>query len=88
MSFKNFKVPNRFVGLHGHSGFSTYDGLGYPADHIDFVLENQMDAWGLTDHGHGSGLAHAHKHFEKMKKGPWKRYFLQYLFSQGPYLLG
>ena len=60
--------PNRFVGLHGHTGFSVFDGLGYPADHIDFVLENGMDAWGLTDHGNGSGLAHAHKHAEKIKK--------------------
>ena len=34
--------PTKFVGLHCHSGFSVYDGLGYPADHIDFVLENGM----------------------------------------------
>jgi DNA polymerase-3 subunit alpha len=60
--------PTKFVGLHCHSGFSVYDGLGYPADHIDFVLENGMDAWALTDHGNGSGLAHAHKHAEKLKK--------------------
>ena len=60
--------PTRFVGLHGHTGFSVYDGLGYPADHIDFVLKNGMDAWGLTDHGNGSGLAHAYKHAEKVKK--------------------
>jgi len=60
--------PTRFVGLHGHTGFSVFDGLGYPSDHIDFVLENGMDAWALTDHGNGSGLAHAHKHAEKIKK--------------------
>lgn len=60
--------PTRFVGLHCHSGFSVYDGLGYPADHIDFVIENGMDAWALTDHGNGSGLAHAYKHSEKVKK--------------------
>ena len=66
--FGKFARPDRFVGLHGHSGFSTYDGLGYPSQHIDFVLDNEMDAWALTDHGHGSGLAHAHKHFDKMKK--------------------
>ena len=60
--------PNRFVGLHAHTGFSVFDGLGYPSDHIDFVLKNEMDAWALTDHGNGSGLAHAHKHAEKMKK--------------------
>lgn len=60
--------PTKFVGLHGHTGFSVFDGLGYPSDHIDFVLENGMDAWGLTDHGNGSGLAHAYKHAEKVKK--------------------
>jgi len=60
--------PKRFVGLHGHSGFSVFDGLGYPSDHIDFVLENGMDAWALTDHGNGSGLAHAQKHAAKIKK--------------------
>ena len=60
--------PNRFVGLHAHTGFSVFDGLGYPADHIDFVLENGMDAWALTDHGNGSGLAHARKHTEKLQK--------------------
>ena len=51
--------PTKFVGFHGHTGFSVFDGLGYPSDHIDFVLENGMDAWALTDHGNGSGLAHA-----------------------------
>ena len=60
--------PKRFVGLHAHTGFSVFDGLGYPADHIDFVLENGMDAWALTDHGNGSGLAHARKHTEKLQK--------------------
>ena len=60
--------PTKFVGLHCHSGFSVYDGLGYPADHIDFVLENGMNAWALTDHGNGSGPAHAHKHAENLKR--------------------
>lgn len=60
--------PNRFVGFHGHTGFSVFDGLGYPADHINFVLENGMDAWSLTDHGNGSGLAHAQKHAVKVQK--------------------
>ena len=60
--------PKKFVGFHGHTGFSVFDGLGYPSDHIDFVLENGMDAWALTDHGNGSGLAHAHKHASKLQK--------------------
>ena len=37
-------APTRFVGLHGHTGFSVFDGLGYPADHIDFVLEKTPSA--------------------------------------------
>ena len=27
-----------------------------------------MDSWALTDHGQGSGLAHAHQHSEVLKK--------------------
>ena len=62
--------PDRFVSLHSHSTFSVYDGLGYPSDHIDFVLSEAqgMDAWALTDHGNGNGLAHARAHELKMKK--------------------
>jgi DNA polymerase-3 subunit alpha len=65
--------PNRFVGLHCHSGFSVNDGLGYPDRHIDFVLQNGMDAWALTDHGSGNGLAHAHTYAKKMK-GKGRKY--------------
>jgi len=62
-------LPKRFVGLHAHSGTgSPYDGLGYPSQHIDFVLSNEMNAWALTDHGNGNGLAHAHVHSKKLKK--------------------
>ena len=70
MSIDLIKPPTRFVGLHAHSHFSTFDGLGYPADHIDFITsESQgMDAWALTDHGNGNGLAHAHSHAVKLQK--------------------
>ena len=68
MDIKLLTPPDRFVGLHGHTSFSVFDGLGYPAQHIDFVIDNGMDAWAMTDHGNGSGLAHAHKHAEKIKK--------------------
>ena len=62
-------TPTRFAGLHCHSGTgSPYDGLGYPDQHIDFVLSNEMDAWALTDHGNGNGLAHAHAYAKKLKK--------------------
>lgn len=60
--------PNRFSGLHGHSTFSSFDGLNYPDEHIDFVLENGGDSWALTDHGNANGHAHARKHFTKIKK--------------------
>ena len=62
------QTPNRFVGLHAHSGFSTFDGLDYPQDHIDSVIENGMDAWSLTDHGHMNGFGHAYLHAEKLRK--------------------
>ena len=39
MSNTNRK-PTKFVGLHAHDGFSTFDGLDYPQDHIDFVRES------------------------------------------------
>jgi len=61
-------TPKRFVGLHGHSGGSVFDGLDYPQDHIDFVMENGMDAWSLTDHGHMNGFGHAYLHAEKLRK--------------------
>lgn len=64
------RPPDRFVGFHAHSSFSVFDGLSYPDDHIKFVTsESQgMDAWALTDHGNGNGLAHAHSAAKKLQK--------------------
>lgn len=62
------KYPTKFFGLHSHSGFSTFDGLGYPQEHINFCLENDLDGWSLTDHGHMNGFAHAYLHAEKLRK--------------------
>jgi DNA polymerase III alpha subunit len=53
------KVPNRFVGLHSHTGFSPYDGLGYPDEHFSWCLENGLDAMAITEHGNASSYAHA-----------------------------
>lgn len=68
--FGAVRAPTRFVGLHSHSGFSTFDGLGYPSDHIDFITSEAqgMDAWALTDHGNANGLSHARVHTAKLKK--------------------
>ena len=62
------KIPSRFFGLHSHSGFSTFDGLGYPQEHIDFCRSNKLDGWSLTDHGHMNGFAHAYLHVKKLNK--------------------
>ena len=62
------KAPKKFVGLHAHSGFSTFDGLDMPQQHIDFVKSNGMDAWALTDHGHMNGFCHAYTHAKNLNK--------------------
>jgi DNA polymerase III alpha subunit len=64
----NIIKPNRFVGVHAHAGTSTFDGLGPPQQHIDFVMKNGMDAWALTDHGHMNGFAQAYLYTEKLHK--------------------
>jgi len=61
------KTPKKFVGLHAHSGYSTSDGLGPPSQHIDYVLENGMDAHTFTEHGHMNGLANAALYAKKLK---------------------
>ena len=62
------KTPTKFVGLHAHDGFSTFDGLDYPQDHIDFCRQNGMDALALTNHGHMNSFAHAYLHVQKLNK--------------------
>jgi DNA polymerase-3 subunit alpha len=67
MSIEGIRPPSRFVGLHCHSGTgSPFDGLGYPNQHMDFIISNGMDSWALTDHGNGNGLSHAHAHAKKL----------------------
>lgn len=61
-------APKKFVGLHCHDGFSTFDGLNYPNEHIDFVRENGMDAWALTNHGNLNSYAHAQLYMDDLKK--------------------
>ena len=60
------RTPKHFVGLHAHDGFSTFDGLDYPQDHIDFVRENGMNALAITNHGHMNSFAHAYLHVQKL----------------------
>lgn len=68
MKNSSIQPPNRFVGLHSHCGASVFDGMSLPQEHIDFCIENGLDAWSMTDHGHMNAFAHAWLHFEKIKK--------------------
>ena len=46
----NIIKPKQFVNLHCHSTLSIGDALGYPKEHMDYVLEMGGDALALTDH--------------------------------------
>ena len=56
----------KFVGLHNHSTFSTFDSIGFPQDSMNFVYENGGDALALTDHGSCNGISHMILHAKKM----------------------
>lgn len=62
------KPPSKFVGLHAHSGLSVGDGLGLPKAHIDFAIENGMDAIALTDHGNSNAYSHQYIYWQELKK--------------------
>lgn len=62
------RTPNRFVGLHNHTGFSPFDGLGYPDEHFKWCLENGLDGHAITEHGNANSFAHAMLWAEKWNK--------------------
>jgi len=66
LSRKKSTIP--FVNLHSHTTFSVFDGMGYPADHMNAVWENGGDAMAITDHGNMNGLAYQVEAFKKMQK--------------------
>jgi len=66
------RIPKRFVGLHAHTGASTYDGLGPPSDHFNFCVENGLDAHAITEHGHMNSFANAFLFIQKWKKAGTK----------------
>ncbi|MBK64534.1 MAG: hypothetical protein CMB47_03320 [Euryarchaeota archaeon] len=70
MSLDKITPPDRFTGLHSHTTFSTFDAIGYPSDHIDFITSDPQggDSWAITDHGNGNGLGHANAHSNIIKK--------------------
>lgn len=51
----------KFVNLHGHTGFSLYDGYAAPEDYYDWCLKNAGEdsmAFAITDHGHMNGAGY------------------------------
>lgn len=70
------RVPKRFVSIHNHDGFSSYDGLGMPSDHFEWCMQNELDAHAITNHGHFNSYAHAQLWVEdwakKHKDRPFK----------------
>lgn len=60
------RTPKKFVGLHNHTHFSPYDGLGYPDEHINWCIENGLDGYAITEHGNFNSYAHAQLYVEKL----------------------
>lgn len=60
--------PKKFFGLHNHTGFSAYDGLGYPNEHFKWCLENGLDGHAITEHGQFNSYAHAQLWVEDWQK--------------------
>lgn len=70
------RTPNRFVSIHNHDGFSSYDGIGLPSEHFEFAMSNGLNAHAITNHGHFNSYAHAQLWVEdwakKHKDKPFK----------------
>ena len=58
----------KFVGLHAHTTFSIGDGIGYPADHFKFAIENGMDSLAITDHGNANSYGYMVQTLQSLKK--------------------
>ncbi len=62
------QIPKRFVSLHNHDGFSSYDGLGEPSEHFAFCMKNGLSAHAITNHGHFNSYAFAQLWMEDWNK--------------------
>ena len=61
----------KFINLHGHSVFSIGDGLNYPKEHFDFVVENaesESMAMAISDHGNASSFGYAFQAQKSLRK--------------------
>src|SRR4030042_4293258 len=55
---------DKFVNLHNHTTFSTFDGMCLSEDFVKYAVELNQKALAITDHGTVSGLL---KHFKSCK---------------------
>ena len=61
----------KFVNLHSHDSMSIGDGLNYPEDHYNFIVENaKEESMGLatTNHGNINSLGYMLQARDKLKK--------------------
>lgn len=69
------RIPKRFVSAHSHTGFSPFDGLGFPNEHFEFAERNGLDGMGITEHGQFNSYCHAQLFIEEwQKKGKQFKY--------------
>lgn len=58
----------KFANLHSHTTFSMFDGLGYPEDHLEFIWENGMDHYTVTDHGTMAAMPYQIKAIQRFRE--------------------
>ena len=61
----------KYVNLHTHDTFSVFDGIGYPADFIDFVIKNSgEDSMGLgfSNHGNANNYGYLYSYQKKLEQ--------------------
>lgn len=68
--------PNKFVGLHAHSNRSIFDGFGSADEHLQFSVDNGLDAFCLTDHGTQNGLPEGYLKAQELNKSGRKMKFV------------
>ena len=69
----NIIHPKKFINTHSHDGFSSYDGMGLPSEHFDFVCENtknelEVPAMAITNHGQMNSYCHAYLYARDLNK--------------------
>ena len=56
------------VNCHSHTTHSIFDSVGYPKDHIDYIIESGGDGMAITEHGNMNSFADAFLYAEKLSR--------------------